>query len=599
MAHVWETVKRMLRGHVGIYVLSYVFQLLMCLCSVFSTFLTSVLVDSYMGQLSKAAFLEKWVAQIVAGTPDIETLYQNTNLIGFWVLGSAVVLVVVSMIRMVLRARVSSLINRHMQDEMYDHLLALPFSYYKQAKPGDLIQTCTQDVDTIRKFLIMQTSQILYSLWMLVFCLVVLFQIHVVLALSTLVLMVPLFIFSFFFIKKVRKAYRAADDAEAQIVDRLNDNLSGVRVIKAFSAEQKEIALFEKDLLAYQKVSRYDRFLESFFFSFSDIFIFFSRTIAVVAAVALCFEGLISGGSVAISFTFVNMMVWPLRDAAQTMSAFGQVMAASDRIQLLLCAPLEDIEEGDKAPLKGDIVFEHVSFHYPDDPDNDVVRDVSFHVPAGSTCAIMGKTGSGKSTLYALLTRLYETTGGSILFDGVDSKTKSKRILRQDVASVLQDPFLFSRSIEDNIRIAVPEATHASVEKAARTAEIDDAILHFDQGYETPVGEKGVTLSGGQRQRVAIARALLPNAPIIVFDDSLSAVDAQTDLAIRKRLETEAKGATKIIITHRINTAKDANQILVMDDGRVIESGTHEELLARNGLYAEIARIQCDRKEDL
>ena len=186
-----------------------------------------------------------------------------------------------------------------------------------------------------------------------------------------------------------------------------------------------------------------------------------------------------------------------------------------------------------------------------------------------------------------------------MLFDGVDSKTKSKRILRQDVASVLQDPFLFSRSIEDNIRIAVPEATHASVEKAARTAEIDDAILHFDQGYETPVGEKGVTLSGGQRQRVAIARALLPNAPIIVFDDSLSAVDAQTDLAIRKRLETEAKGATKIIITHRINTAKDANQILVMDDGRIIESGTHEELLARNGLYAEIARIQCDRKEDL
>ena len=249
--------------------------------------------------------------------------------------------------------------------------------------------------------------------------------------------------------------------------------------------------------------------------------------------------------------------------------------------------------------MKGDIVFEHVSYHYPDDPDNDVVRDVSFHVPAGSTCAIMGTTGSGKSTLYALLTRLYETTGGSILFDGVDSKTKSKRILRQDVASVLQDPFLFSRSIEDNIRIAVPEATHASVEKAARTAEIDDAIRHFDQGYETPVGEKGVTLSGGQRQRVAIARALLPNAPIIVFDDSLSAVDAQTDLAIRKRLETEAKEATKIIITHRINTAKDANQILVMDDGRIIESGTHEELLARNGLYAEIARIQCDRKEDL
>ena len=599
MGNVFKTAKTMVKGNLAVYIWSFVFQFLMCVATVFSSFLTSVLVDAYMHQLDRAAYLERWVADLIAMGQGDEFLYTHLDYIAFWILGATAVTVVVAFIRHVLRARAASRINKHIQDVVYAHLLSLPFRYYKETKPGDLIQTATTDLDTMRKFMIMQASMVLYALWMSIFSAIILFQISWELAVASLILMPPLFIYSFFFIKKVRRAYRAADDAEAQIVDRINDNLNGVRVIKAFSAERKEIDLFEKDLQAYRKVSKYDRWLESFFFSTSDIFIFASRSIAVIVGVYLCYVGKISGGAVAISFTFVNMMVWPLRSAAQTLSAFGQTMAAADRIQLLLNAKSEDTHSGSKVPLKGQISFSHVSFHYPDEPEVEIVEDVSFDVKAGSTLAIMGKTGSGKSTLYALLTRLYEPDEGTISFDGIDGKDIAKDVLRRDIASVLQDPFLFSRSIEDNIKITRPDASHESVLNVARIADIDTAIEGFEKGYETPVGEKGVTLSGGQKQRLAIARALLPGAPIVVFDDSLSAVDAATDLAIRTRLEKEAKGATKILITHRINTAKDADLILMMDQGRIAEMGTHQQLVQRNGLYAEIAKIQGNVKEAL
>ncbi|MDY2913542.1 MAG: ABC transporter ATP-binding protein [Candidatus Enteromonas sp.] len=491
-------VKIMLKGHVGIYVASYVAQLFMVLSEVFSSFLSSVLVDSYMHQLHKAALVERWVADLIAMGRGDTFLYEHREVIGFWVLGSALVLVLMSWIRFALRARASSLINKNMQNHLYEKLLSLPFSEYKTAKPGDLIQTCTNDIDVIRKFLIMQASQILYSIWMSIFCSFILLQISWKLALASLALMPPLFLFSFFFMKKLRSAYRAADDAEAEIVDRINDNLSGVRVIKAFGGEQKEIDRFEHALQAYKKVSKYDRWLESVFYSTSDIFIFTSRVVAVCFAVYLVFTGEISGGSLAISFLFVNMMVWPLRNAAQTMSAFGQTLASSDRIQLLLNKETENVEDGDDAPLQGGIVFDHVSFSYPDDPSVPVIQDVSFSIAPGQTVAIMGKTGSGKSTLFALLTRLYETTSGTISVDGIPVKEKSKARLRKDIASVLQDPFLFSRSIEDNIRIAVPEASHESIAHVANIAHVDGAIERFDHGYDTPVGEKASPYRGAK-----------------------------------------------------------------------------------------------------
>ena len=401
-----------------------------------------------------------------------------------------------------------------------------------------------------------------------------------------------MFVYSFFLIKEVRNRFRKTDDSEAELVDAITQNLNGVRLVKAFNAETREIDRFERRLNHYSSAFRREKRLSAFFFSSSDIFIFASRSVAIVYAIYLVFKGEITSGSVFVSYTFVNMMVWPLRNTATNLSRLGQTLAATDRIQRLLDIVPEDLEEGESIQAQGNIEFRNVSFAYPDEPEKIVINDVSFRVPKGSTVAIMGKTGSGKSTLFQLLTGLYQPTKGSILLDDKDISTISLRSLRHNVVPVLQDPFLFSKSISENIKIANKDASDDDIRNAARIASLDQAIESFSEGYDTAVGEKGVTLSGGQKQRLAIARTVLSGAPVLLFDDSLSAVDAQTDLAIRRELKALGSRCTTLIITHRVSTAKDADYIYVLEKGKIAEMGTNEELLNGKGLYARVAEIQ-------
>ena len=399
MKSLWKTLKQMIAGTGVVYFFNFVFQLLTVCASVFTTFLIKVLLDAFTRDLDKAQYLEKMVVNMLTGGKGAAYLYDHMAILPIAIGVTAAITFVLSMSRMLLRFRASSSINKKMQLSLFEQLEHQPFSYYKKAKSGDLIQTCTRDVDVLRRFIMMDLNQFAYTLFIVVICFSILCDISWKLTLISLSILPFMFIYSFFLIKEVRKRYRRTDDSEANMTEKISENLSAVRIVKAYNAENYEIAQFEERLKDYEGKFRSWRVFSSFFFSSSDIFLFLSRNIALIYSLYLAIAGEITAGTVAIAFMFVNMMVWPLRSSATSLSNLGQVIASSDRMQKLLESPIEDITTGESPKIEGDIVFDHVSFAYPDDPERLVINDVSFTLKAGQTLAILGKTGSGKSTL--------------------------------------------------------------------------------------------------------------------------------------------------------------------------------------------------------
>ena len=585
----------MLQGVKVVYAFSFVFQFFWVASNVFSTFLMKVVVDALTHQLDEAAYIEDWVVRLLSRGRGDTYLYEHLYIIVIALLASAAFGGLVMFCRFRLRASASTKITKNMQLKLYRHLLELPYSEFKNSKAGDLIQTCTRDVDMVRRFMVMDMSQITYTSFIVILCFSILVSISWKLTLASVAMFPLLFIYAFFLIKEVRRRYRQTDEAEAELVDKMSQNLDGVRLVKAYNLENQEIAEFEKTIDVYRASFKHEKLLGSFFYGSSDVFIFSSRTVALLYGLFLVFDNgpdHITAGTLVISYTFVNMMVWPLRSTATTMSNLGQTLAATDRIQKLLSIPTEDRKAGLLTPISGNIEFKDVSFSYPDEPDVLVLDHVSFSVKKGETLAIMGATGSGKSTLSHLLSGLYPLKEGSIEIDGVPVGDYSLEHLRKNVSTVLQEPFLFSKTIEENIKIAKEDAPQEEVEKAADVASVSDAIASFRDGYQTQVGEKGVTLSGGQRQRLAIARTVISGAPILIFDDSLSAVDSATDLAIRAKLKASQKSSTVILITHRYMSAKNADKIIVLENGKIAEMGNNEELMQAGGIYRRVADIQ-------
>ena len=545
--------------------------------------------DHYLSGLPSAmpAFVNRWVDAL--GGPE----YMARHL---WIVGLLLVaLSCLSGLSNFLRGRWQSQagenVARDLRSQLYDHIQRLPFSYHVKAETGDLVQRCTSDVDTVRKFLINQLMSILSAILMIAVALTVLLRRNARLALYSMIMVPGLFLFAYLFFKWVVKAFQASDEAEGAMSAVLQENLTGVRVVRAFGRQRYEVEKFkEKSLDFKEKTYRLCRLL-NVYWSVSDGMSMLQSCLTLAVCVIFAVRGEITVGTLVVFTSFIGKLLWPIRQLGRILSDAGKSFVSLERIDEILRQPVEPEEpEAVKPPLHGDIVFDHVSFGY--DGQRDVLRDMSFTIPAGKTVAILGATGSGKSSVVHLLQRLFAPRSGSITIGGVDIQTIDRSYLRSHVGLVLQEPFLYSKTLRDNVGIALREPEAAAIEQAARDAAALGFILDSESGWDTLVGERGVTLSGGQKQRIAIARTLMKDNDILIFDDSLSAVDTETDAEIRRALKERGKDTTTIIISHRIGTLSQADLSLVMEEGRVTQQGTHRELIAKDGLYSRIFNIQ-------
>ncbi len=537
-----------------------------------------------------------------AALPFAGTLVQTLPLLALAFVGLAVVEGGFAYLSNRLAAFSAENIIRRLRNFLFDHLQRLSLSYHSQTPTGDLIERVTSDVDSVRTFFNDQAIHIGRILLLFIINFVAIWGLSRKLALASIAVVPIIFAVSAWFFKRISEVYEAYQEQEAKLSTTLQENLTGVRVVKAFARQSYEEDKFEKD--NWEKFLRGKKLVKmhALFWPLSDLLCGFQMLAGFIYAGILVMQGELTLGTYPAYVGLVVWLIWPMRNLGRIIVHTSTSLVSYDRLMQIVRQEREPLAEGAMRPeksLRGDIVFDDVCFQY--DSDNaEVLQEISFTVTAGQVVALLGSTGSGKSTLVNLLPRFYEYTSGRILLDGVELKEYPRQYLRAQIGIVEQEPFLFSRSIRENITYGVGrQISDEEVERAARAAAIHDTILSFPDGYRTLVGEKGVTLSGGQKQRVAIARTLLKNPRILILDDSTSSVDTETEAEIRAALNRLMENRTTFIITHRIQSAMNADLILVLDKGRVVQMGKHEELLAQDGMYRQIYEIQTRIDEEL
>ncbi|MEG2206105.1 MAG: ABC transporter ATP-binding protein [Oscillospiraceae bacterium] len=479
---------------------------------------------------------------------------------------------------------------KHLRDKLYSHLQNVPFSYHTGSQAGDLVQRCTSDVETIRRFVQVQALEIVRTVIMVVVAFSIMLPISGKMTAIATCLLPILLVFSFIYFRSVQKQFTISDEAEGALSTTIQENLTGVRVVRAFAQEKAELDKFTQRNSAFRAATLQLNKLMGFYWGLSDTIGYLQIAITLIAGIYFSVGGKLSVGDVMLYTTYTSMLTFPMRQLGRILADLGKADISLGRLEDILAYPIE--EEPGKAlcpNITGEITFDNVCFDYGDNVP--VLQNVSFAVKPGQTVGILGSTGSGKTSLVQLLQRLHYVKSGHITVSGVDINDIERHHLRGNIGIVLQEPFLYSRTIGENISIARPDAPAEAVHEAAKVACVHDVIEGFENGYDTVVGERGVTLSGGQKQRVAIARMLLQNTPILIFDDSLSAVDAETDVAIRNALLKRSHG-TMFLISHRISTLKNADFILVLDKGELVENGTHKELCAKDGFYRRVCELQ-------
>lgn len=571
--------------------------IMMVIIGFLTPLLLSEIVDSILG--SEPFTMPDFLMNPINALGGRDFLRQN-----LWIPALALILMnIVNGVFTFIKGRSSAIasenIARKLRNDLYRHSQHLPFAYHVKAQAGELIQRCTSDVDTIRRFLAVQVMEVVNTVLMVVIAMSILLPRSVPITLYSLILVPPLFCFATWFFKMVHKSFEVADEADGVLNAVLQENLSGVRVVRAFGQQEREVEKFDRVNNDLRKKNLRLNELLAIYWGGGDAISMTQTLLTLVVCIIYACNGWITVGTLIVFTSTLGMLLFPIRQLGRTLSDAGKAMVSMKRVQAILHEEAEPDEPNALKPdLHGDIVFDHVSFAYPDD-NVPVLRDVSFTIPAGKTAAVLGGTGSGKSTMMYLLQRLYTPTSGKITIGGVDIQQIDRKYLRAHVGLILQEPFLYSKSIRENVGITAPEQEAERIEHAADIASASGFIAKADKGWETVVGERGVTLSGGQKQRIAIARTLLKDNNILIFDDSLSAVDTETDAQIRAALRHEQKDVTTLIISHRVTTLSQADLILVLENGQITQQGTHAELCSQPGLYQRINSIQNALEEEL
>ncbi len=531
-----------------------------------------------------------------------------------WLLAAAVVVCAIlqggfDYLRARYAATASENLAYNLRNRLFDHINRLSFQTLNSLETGDLIQRGTSDVQTVRLFLESQLIEVARIFIMVAAALPIMLMLSPSMTLVSTVLLPLVILGSVYYFLWVRKYYQAMAESEAAMSTVLQENLTGIRTVQAFSREQYEQEKFDRTNLDYRRRMRAMMRLVAGYWGFSAFLCMGQICLVLVVGAHWARRDLLSVGTFAAFLTYIAMLVWPIRSLGHILSEAGRANVAVDRIQTILGKPKESNPTNPRKPMiTGQIEFRNVSFAY--EPGYPALKNLTFSVNPGQTVAILGRTGSGKSTLVNLLPRLLDYTTGSITVDHTELKQIPREWMREHVGMVMQEPFLYSKTIRENILLGDPNngareksAVRAAEQRmlgAVRTASLEGTIANtFQQGYETMLGERGVTLSGGQRQRLAIARALIKNPPILILDDSLSAVDAETDRRIQNALRHRHGDTTTFIISHRLSTLADADQVLVLEKGRLVQQGTHSELIAQPGLYQRIYRIQNQLEDDL
>mgnify|MGYP001573762191 FL=1 len=489
-------------------------------------------------------------------------------------------------------------IIRSLRDRVYTHIEHLPSRYHDEADTGDLVQRCTSDMETIRVFLSGQIIEISRAILMLIVVLPILFSLDTNMAWLSLAVMPLLFISAIIFFRKVKALFQVVDEAEASLTTVLQENLTGIRVVRAFAQQQFEINKFASENAQFRDHNTRLIGLLGIYYGFSDLLCLGQIGLILLVGAQWVLTGDLTVGTLFAFLTYESMIIWPIRHMGRVLTDSGKAIVSMGRLSEILLEPVESQNEDDPGKrLTGRIEVRDLSYGF--ETENNVLNDMTFSVEAGQTLALLGPPGSGKSTLAQLLMRLYDYKHGSIALDDIELMSLARKYVRAQISIVLQEPFLYSASIGGNLQVGRMDATQAEIIEAAQQAAIHESILAFPRGYDSQVGERGVTLSGGQRQRIALARALLKKPPILILDDALSAVDTDTESKILQTLKAQRNTQTTIIIAHRLSTVMHADKILMLEAGHIVQEGTHETLSQQPGIYRNLCTIQGNLQQQL